>query len=641
MVNFFKKYPGISVISIIYAIAFLLIQKIPDILINDSWAYAKIAKYFLETGTIRFIGLGAMSLLSHILCGAFFCKILGFSFMALNLSTFILSMLANIIFYLIIKELDFSEPKASLSSLLLIVNPIFFVTSFTYMTDVPFICWMLLGVFFYLRSLREEGSIDLFLGSLFCVFASLVRQNGVLVPLGVLVFYLLDPKHRKRLSLSKIFILAVFPIAIMGIYIYWQSQKPNVDKLHLSLNSPQDLIFILNYAALFCAPLILAYLIDIKEIYKNIFKRYPGICSVSATVVFLSAITAVGIATGKKMMPYYGMWVTKYGVFFDSMLAGSRRIIISDLAWACITAITAICSAVFLIFIVLRIKGILDGFKGKAKGIFLYIGIFSILASFLLIIGRKWIFSIYTLWYGYLYDAGHVKRSFDLNFFRILNIHNALLSWLLITGCVLLIYFLWLRMPLDKKSTTPENTSKSIPPYVLVCLVTLFQLGFILVMRGITDRYLIIFIPGAVIFILEVTRNLRFSKPIFIIGLLIFFLYSVIISEDTFKWNKASWDMGESLLNKNVPINKIDSGYAWNGWHYSKLIINEPYEYLTPRSHKPLPFYLRSMFYDIDNEYVVSFSPLEGYSNIEISEYESILSHLTRKKNIIYLLRRI
>jgi len=183
-----KLINWIIVLTLLYIIFLFIILPFGEFLSDDDWAYVKSVEYLYKHGQLKILDWNPMSLIFHTFVGYIFSKIFGFSFTILRISTLILGLVGNILFYLLLKELGINEIRARLFTLLLIFNPIYFFLLFTFMTDVPFITWMIASMLFYLKGLKSNKIIYLYLGSLFATFCFLIRQSGILIPIGVFLY---------------------------------------------------------------------------------------------------------------------------------------------------------------------------------------------------------------------------------------------------------------------------------------------------------------------------------------------------------------------------------------------------------------------------------------------------------------------
>jgi hypothetical protein len=149
----------------------------------DDWTYAWSVEHFLQTGELRMLEWSAHYPLAQILWGALFSRLLGFSFAVLRLSTVVLAWAGLLAFYGTLRELGIRPLLAGLGTLLLWCNPVFFVLSHSFMTDVPFISTMNAAFFGYVRWVKHGRTRDLGLGSVLATLAFLIRQLGAALTL--------------------------------------------------------------------------------------------------------------------------------------------------------------------------------------------------------------------------------------------------------------------------------------------------------------------------------------------------------------------------------------------------------------------------------------------------------------------------
>lgn len=152
-----------------------------DFPLNDDWIYAKEVQGLLASGRYTSHPFGAPTAVAQIYWGALFCKVFGFSFVVLRASTLVLSVIAS--WAVARTALAYGAPRkaALLCGALLWMNPIVLNLSYTFMTDVPFLCACALSGLFYVRALERPSAWNVFWGTFLCVIASFVRQYGVLV----------------------------------------------------------------------------------------------------------------------------------------------------------------------------------------------------------------------------------------------------------------------------------------------------------------------------------------------------------------------------------------------------------------------------------------------------------------------------
>ena len=122
------------------ALPLFLIAPFRDHPFVDDWAYAWSVRHLLETGRLAQLEYSS-ALFAHTLWGALFCLPFGFSFVALQLSTWVLAVAALCALYLLLRELDVERGTSLFAAAALGCYPIFFVLSFSFMTDLPALAW--------------------------------------------------------------------------------------------------------------------------------------------------------------------------------------------------------------------------------------------------------------------------------------------------------------------------------------------------------------------------------------------------------------------------------------------------------------------------------------------------------------------
>ena len=161
--------------------------------------------------------------LAQILWGALFSQLFGFSFVVLRLSTLVLAWAGLLAFFLTLREVGIRPFPAGLGTLALWCNPVFFVLSHSFMTDVPFVSAMNAAILFYVRWVNRRRTSDLCLGSVLTLLALLIRQLGAalaLIPLGYLLLARWLGRERWALPWSQLICL-LMPFLGIGLTLWW------------------------------------------------------------------------------------------------------------------------------------------------------------------------------------------------------------------------------------------------------------------------------------------------------------------------------------------------------------------------------------------------------------------------------------
>jgi len=157
--------------------------------INDDWAYTRSVLRLVENGEFQLVGFGAMTLISHVLWGALWVQQFGFSFEVLRFSTLFLGLVALIGNYYFLLRLSKDTWIALAGTFVLLVNPIFISSANSFMTDVPFLAYSFLSVFFFFRAIEQDSLTDIILATILAVVAVMLRQIALVLPLAFFLAY--------------------------------------------------------------------------------------------------------------------------------------------------------------------------------------------------------------------------------------------------------------------------------------------------------------------------------------------------------------------------------------------------------------------------------------------------------------------
>jgi len=189
--------PGTILLFAYFAtgIALRLFANVP---LHDDWTYAWSVEHFLKTGKLQVLDWSIHYPFAQILWGALFCLPFGFSFSALRVSTVVLAWLGSLALYGTLREVGRARTESLIASLVLIVNPVFYLLSFSFMTDVPFVSISNIAFFFIVRGFSRTNALDLWIGCAFGVVGFFVRQLAIAIPGAVLLYVMFEPSLRSR-----------------------------------------------------------------------------------------------------------------------------------------------------------------------------------------------------------------------------------------------------------------------------------------------------------------------------------------------------------------------------------------------------------------------------------------------------------
>jgi hypothetical protein len=189
--------PG-TILLFAYFATGIALRLFADVPLHDDWTYAWSVEHFLKTGKLQVLDWSVHYPFAQILWGALFCLPFGFSFSALRVSTVVLAWLGSLALYGTLREVGRARTESLIASLVLIVNPVFYLLSFSFMTDVPFVSVSNIAFFFIVRGFSRRNALDLWIGCAFGVVDFFVRQLAVAIPGAVLLYVMFEPSLRSR-----------------------------------------------------------------------------------------------------------------------------------------------------------------------------------------------------------------------------------------------------------------------------------------------------------------------------------------------------------------------------------------------------------------------------------------------------------
>jgi hypothetical protein len=303
----FKTLAPGAILILLYSSAAILVRPFANLPFHDDWTYAWSVEHLLKTGELQILDWSVHYPFAQILWGALFCLPYGFSFSALRVSTVVLAWLGALALYGTLRELGRPRDASLIATVILVANPVFFVLSFSFMTDVPFVSFANIAFFFIVRGLSRKGSLEIYAGCIFAVCALFIRQIAVAIPASLLLYFLFAPSHRSWRYLLPtsgfclLFLLApILTAQIFGVTSQSKSLTTWVIDfwLHHYNQSVPGVLRILMHGGLALLPLSI-----------------PIVASVCRRPLFWGTVTALFILTGCSILfggeipnPQDGMW---------------------------------------------------------------------------------------------------------------------------------------------------------------------------------------------------------------------------------------------------------------------------------------------------------------------------------------------
>jgi len=211
----YEKY-AVAVIFLIFAAT--LSPWAYNFPLNDDWAYAQAVRTLSETGRLTLSDWGSSTQVLHIITGAVFTKLFGFSFAALRVANILIAAAALFMFVKILDEFEIGPLEKMAAGLALALNPVYLVLANSFMTDMQYFFWMLCAVYFYVRRLNDPEDSPALAWAGVCVAAAyLTRQLAVALPLAFTLSLFFKGRYKWR-ELAAVWALPA--AAILG-YHFW------------------------------------------------------------------------------------------------------------------------------------------------------------------------------------------------------------------------------------------------------------------------------------------------------------------------------------------------------------------------------------------------------------------------------------
>ena len=304
MLKVIKNYKEQFLLLGLWLVIILLVNPIGDFPLNDDWSYAKSVRTLYDEGYLKLYNWGEMTLVSHVFWGYLFVKIFGFSFTVLRFSTLLLGFGTILGIYELLRLTNTNKWMAVFAAAIFVANPIFLSLSFSYMTDVPFLCIMIWAIYYFVKALQTDTWKPVVIAIFFCCWALLIRQLILVLPLAWAISVLLTKKRS-----LKIYITAFLPGLLMLCFylLYGYLMESNGvlqdrynSKFDLLLRSIKGFDFKLLKNMIVYAFVTLAYLgFLLAPIHILDLKKYKMRGIVFLMIVYTVAVSGILIFLGK------------------------------------------------------------------------------------------------------------------------------------------------------------------------------------------------------------------------------------------------------------------------------------------------------------------------------------------------------
>jgi hypothetical protein len=232
-------------LAVAWLAAALLLRPFQNTPFIDDWVYAWPVERLLEGGDLRVLDYSSSLNAVQVLWGALFCLPFGFSFTALRIATWVMGLLGLWGMYLLLRDQSITRRDALLGTACLGAYPIYFVLSFSFMTDVPFVTCNIWATLAFLRAICRRSDRWLWMAVGVSCAAVGVRNVGAALPIAMALALLVDRRGWGRRRAR--FLWPALALVFLATMAWWfQRHVEVVADLTGVINSPGNRIRLLK-----------------------------------------------------------------------------------------------------------------------------------------------------------------------------------------------------------------------------------------------------------------------------------------------------------------------------------------------------------------------------------------------------------
>ncbi len=337
----------VSVLLFFVSLIFLtLVEWQLDYPLNDESVYARAVNVTLTTGKLGCEGCTA-SALFLVLYGTLISTIFGYSLTILRLGAIFLGATGIALTYFLLTKFGAKRKIASLISLLLLVNPVYYSTSRLFMTDIIFFVLALLAVIFY--EIWQGGNKLRYFAAACVVsmLAVLTRQIGLLLPMA---FAIVSFASKRKLEAKHFALLAIPFLAFAGFSATKFLESGTFYEGGLDVRNPigfsQDGVYAVWGSLTYLGFLLLPFsILGLEKIIKMDKRMLFFTLTVATVAILLNAFIAPQHPIAASM-PYLPNALNMQGIGALTLLgADEKPVMFNESFWLIVTIFTLISTA--------------------------------------------------------------------------------------------------------------------------------------------------------------------------------------------------------------------------------------------------------------------------------------------------------
>jgi len=591
--SFRAHWPPLAVL-VAFALAAIIVPTFAPVATTDDWAYTRSAQILLGEGRLTIFPVVAATAVFQVVWGALFGLLFGPTFGVFRLSTVVITALGAIALYALCRDLGVSRGRGALGMATLLFNPLVFVLAFTFMTDAHFMALLVIVTWLFVKALQGES------------LPFVARRATRASPLQ---WTWLTGRFRRELKNDD-----AWTNGIDG-------------RLIVAASSVAGLAFLARQQGALIVPAVFAFLLLARRLR---FDR-------ASAVLLVQLVTPVLLAVGG-----YSLWL-RFGNDVPQVQASFFREVLEE-GWSGTWWLVRRLTIVELMYLGLFTLPIMAAALPFARGLIRGIPprgwvLFAAWQAVLLV-------GVTALW------ARGATMPYIAQFFGGggLGAPDVLGSRPIVLGpeirpaltLVCLIASLLLALTAARAVGAPLSRERSRAGLVLtiglgqvvgVMPPSYHYLGWA---AGSLDRYLLPLVPLAIALALWGVRDVRMALPLGWVVAAALALFAIAGTRDYLVFMRTVWALGEEAVAAGVPLDRLDAGSAWDGYHLYERGLETRIRSRTPKGG---PWWVYFYAPATDSAYVVSSKPLRGHLVVARRPYSSWLQRGAPAN--LYLLRRL
>jgi 4-amino-4-deoxy-L-arabinose transferase-like glycosyltransferase len=342
-----------------YLVPLLVVPPRLQVPLVDDWVYQPSVEHLLQRHELWIAPPTVVTLVAQVFWGGLFALPFGVSPVVLRCSTLVAGFGAVLACFGLCRELGATRPRAIVGALAVCFNPLVFVLSRTFMSDVPYLALMTAAAYVLLRATRR-GSLGAWaIGSALAGLAFLVRQQGVLVPPAAFVWLLVARPAWFRAKPWQATLATFAPclVAVAGYSLWVRSadlsakQQEFLEAIRAAgWSQALDLTWRLAmvglfYVGLFVVPLVVGAASALPLAWRRTGNGGRAL-AVSALVIAALWTNAYALAHQGRSFPFipYGSVIHEDGLGTLDDVVGRRPDLFAPWIWAGLGLLVAACA---------------------------------------------------------------------------------------------------------------------------------------------------------------------------------------------------------------------------------------------------------------------------------------------------------